>query len=1236
MVRKEDENISLGRGLWRRFQDVGGAARCFLQDDAGDIWIGTNSGVSLWDTQEFQDVRLGAEPPIDVFCLLRDSRKNVWAGTDAGLFRFDGKKFAQLGRTEGLLADRAYAVYEDSDQILWVGTETGLFRFDGRRFAAMSDKGMAWKPVLAIAADGEGNLWAGGEAGLFRDIGGSVRNVSADIRVSALCCGPDGDIWVGTARSGLFRWAPDGTGRSVDFGPAGKRHVLHLITDREGNVWGGTAGGGALCCVEGNTFSLTTDHGLPNNDVYGIMQDREGSLWFACFYGGIVLYRPSDFRVISDECVQEVMAQTGDGCILWGRGPDLSEFDGKAVRRHLLSAHVSPDPTVYSPPNVFDILEDSQGRIWVATSTWGLFCYETREDLERDRPRVYSPEHGLPDRHAFKVVEDRHGNIWIGGYLSLMRYNESGIERVAGSAEIGCSVVSALHADAAGVLWMGGWSSGGITRYDGEKFRRYAAADGLPGSKTTCVLSDREGRVWIGTDVGLSCFDGQSFTNYTMADGLAARFVERITEDSHGNLWIATLGGGITRYDGMEFQVLAERDGLLSNCVSGVIPAPDGSVFIATYRGVCQYFPDRRTAPGIRIDEVDTGRRRKHPKTVRLTTAALAVRIRYHALSSKTARMRYRYILEGHDKDWRGTWANEVTYPSLPVGKYTFKVVAVDRDFVQSEQPAVLRLTVEHDPRDEMITELELRVRERTRELEAALDYADNVITSMGDTLVVLNPDLTIRTVNPALLGLVGRTREELLGQSMDILLPRRERRLLAGLADEEPERGVAPFRLENVETAYVTSDGTPIPVLLSITALLDAGGDLLGAVCVASNLTETKRAEEERRRLEERIQYAQKLESLGILAGGIAHDFNNLLVGVLGNAELLREDMPQTSPLRDRADDIIASAKRAAELSRQMLAYSGQGRFVVEAVDLSKVVLELWELLTATVSRRIRINRVLEPGLDVECDPSQLRQILMNLVTNAAEAIGDGEGTIEVRTGSMRCDEAYLSGADVTGALTSRTYAFLAVYDSGCGMDESTRRRIFDPFFTTKFLGRGLGLAAAMGIVRGHQGALKVYTEPGKGSCFRVLLPLATRASEPDSEEEDDHDAPVGSGLVMLADDEESVLKLGEEYLRRFGFDVVTARDGVDAVEVFRKHADEIVAVLLDVTMPRMSGAEALNEIRAIRSEVPILLSSGYSEQIAGVALTDRQAVGFIQKPYERSALRRKLREILNFETGR
>ena len=280
-----------------------------------------------------------------------------------------------------------------------------------------------------------------------------------------------------------------------------------------------------------------------------------------------------------------------------------------------------------------------------------MFCYETREDLERDRPRVYSPERELPDRHAFRVAEDRNGNIWIGGYQGLMCYDGSCVERVAETAETGCAVVSALHADADGVLWMGGWSSGGITRHDGETFRRYGAADGLPGSKITCIVSDREGRVWIGSDVGLSCFDGQSFTNYTMADGLAARFVERIAEDPAGYLWIATLGGGITRYDGTEFQVLAERDGLLSNCVSGLIPAPDGSIFIATYRGVCRYFPNRRAAPAIRIDEVDTGRRRKNPKTVRLTTAALAVRIRYHALSSKTTRVRYRYILDGHDPD---------------------------------------------------------------------------------------------------------------------------------------------------------------------------------------------------------------------------------------------------------------------------------------------------------------------------------------------------------------------------------------------------------------------------------------------------------------------------------------------------------------------------------------------------------------------------------------------------------
>ena len=375
----------------------------------------------------------------------------------------------------------------------------------------------------------------------------------------------------------------------------------------------------------------------------------------------------------------------------------------------------------------------------------------------------------------------------------------------------------------------------------------------------------------------------------------------------------------------------------------------------------------------------------------------------------------------------------------------------------------------------------------------------------------------------------------------------------------------------------------------------------------------------------------AQKLESLGILAGGIAHDFNNLLTGVLGNASLARMDVPSSSPAAQPLSQIETTAHRAAELCQQMLAYAGKGKFVTTQLDLSTLVEEMAQLLEVSISKTAVLKLDLARNLPaVRADPTQIRQVTMNLITNASDAMGDGSGVIAITTGTMNCDRQYLNTTHLGEELKDGTYVFLEVRDTGCGMDQETQAKMFDPFFSTKFTGRGLGMAATLGIVRGHHGAIKIYSELGSGTTTKVLLP----ASEQPAATPKAHNAldPSwrGSGTVLIVDDEKVIRDLGARILGRQGFEVLKAESGAQALELFRAHTEEIAVVLLDLTMPGLSGEETFRELRRIRPDVRVILSSGYNEQDAIDRFVGEGLAGFLKKPYSNADLVRKFADVL------
>ena len=516
------------------------------------------------------------------------------------------------------------------------------------------------------------------------------------------------------------------------------------------------------------------------------------------------------------------------------------------------------------------------------------------------------------------------------------------------------------------------------------------------------------------------------------------------------------------------------------------------------------------------------------------------------------------------------------------------------------------------------------------RRISEQLGELDQIYRFAPVGLAVLDPGLKVVRINRILSELSPVPPADQAGRSLEQLFPELAEPMLeaAGVALEE-NRSLLGVELTGQTPA---SPGRDRSFLASFLPFRDADGKVLGIIAAALEITDRKEAEEDRRRLEAQMQQTQKLESLGVLAGGIAHDFNNLLMGVMGNAGLALMEMGPDDAARPWVEQVEKAAQRLAELTNQLLAYSGKGRFVSERMDLGGLVREMADLLGTVVSKKARVMFRLspEPAL-VEGDPTQIRQVVMNLITNASEALGDGEGTVTISTGLVDADQDYLAGEYLDNPPPPGVYAFMEVRDTGSGMDAATRARVFEPFFTTKFTGRGMGLGAVLGIVRSHGGTIRVWSSPGQGSSFRVLIPQAVNPSAQVEEgAEAGSEEPLAGVTVLVVDDEEVVRDMTKSGLEYFGLQVLTAEDGKHALEAFRRHQEEIDLVLLDMTMPRMDGAQVFAELRQIDTSVPVILTSGFSESDATARFPGKGLAGFLQKPFRPADLVDKLSQVL------
>jgi PAS domain S-box-containing protein len=478
--------------------------------------------------------------------------------------------------------------------------------------------------------------------------------------------------------------------------------------------------------------------------------------------------------------------------------------------------------------------------------------------------------------------------------------------------------------------------------------------------------------------------------------------------------------------------------------------------------------------------------------------------------------------------------------------------------------------------------------------------------------------------------------------------------------------RGAAALDAELTYSLALTADGRPLDIRWMVrdvsehvkmarqvrrlnseleSRIAQRTADLEAAQRLSRELFEK---EQEARRAAEaseaQSRHVQKLESIGVLAGGIAHDFNNLLHVVLGNADIALSNLTPSSSARGPLEEVVRATLRAADLTRQLLAYSGKGAFIVRHLDLSTEVREMATLLRTSISKQATLVWELESKLPaISADPTQIRQIVMNLITNASDALGEKGGTITLRTGVARLED--LDGQNFGAPLPGEDplepgkgpLVYLEIGDNGAGMSPDTLQRIFDPFFSTKFAGRGLGLAAVMGIVRSHHGLIRIRTEPGLGTAFRVLFPAVGGAAAKTSKPSGERTEWRGTGTILVVEDEESVREVAERILEDIGFETIGAEDGRQALDIMEGMGDRITAVILDLSMPRMGGAETFRRLREKRPELPILMMSGYTEQVVAPQFSDSSpgVTGFLQKPFLAEDLIAVLRRFAEASSG-
>ncbi len=1237
-----------------------------LVDNKDRVWVGTDKGLDRYDPASGKFVHyrhIPGDPSSlshnKVSMIRQSSDGFLWISTyGGGLNKFDPEKelftaykISAKG-ANGLGHDFVWTMIEDSNGFVWLGTEGGLYRFDSKT-----------KAFTQFFKDGKDY------------IGGLITELFEDDRKR---------IWIGTSGRGLRLYQIDSgtveTFRHDQDNPysLADETIWGIHQDVTGAIWFATFNG----VNRYDERSFRFDHyqrypgvknSLSTNSTQVFCEGKNGIIWIGTRGGGVnrfdsvnktfthFLQDPQNPDSLSNNTVLDIIVT--DNNALWiGTSAGLDLFNPK--NESFIHYQNDPDdPATLNHGNVWDIDIGRDNILWIGLYGGGL---------DRFDPVTETFTHFIPDKNdsnslisewVTTVFVDSDGMIWAGTEGGLSRLDpETGeftnfLPNFSDPNSLSDSTIHTIFQDNEDRLWIG--TNKGLNRFIKEmgKFKRYGTQDGLPGDISASIIEDNQGALWIGTNQGLSKFDPKTkkFRNYDARDGLQGnQFLRKAAlRDADGQLFF----GGVNGFNSFYPEKLHENP---------YIPP----VKLTEFRLFNKPVNLNGTSPLKRHINV--------AKNIVLSHDQTMFSFKFASLNYLSpGKNKYAYRMEGFDKDWNYVDSDQqlATYTNLDPGSYLFKVKGSNNDSVWNEKGTSIKITI-LPPWWETLwfkcvlfisfiglivivsqwrvrtisankRQLEVVVNQRTlelarikerledynRELENEVENRIEELYESRETYRRLIKDLPIGVfrsrphsshsdnmflmANPFLAKILDyESVDELMKLTIsDVYLDPRERQsFIDRLAEKKSVR--------DFEIKIKKRDGSPILVAITARTVLDGIHRVSYIEGVAEDITNKKRAEQQLRQV-------QKMEAIGNLAGGIAHDFNNILAPIVGMSEILIDDLAPNSPEQEMAQEILKASLRATELVRQILAFSRQTEYKVIPVKIQSVLREVLKLCRATIPSDIEIMEDIQDDCShVKADPTQIHQVAMNLITNAYHAIEGERGKIAVHLKEFELSQSDLPDS----SLKPGRYAHLAISDTGCGIDSSIIDKIFNPYFTTKEQGKGtgLGLATVYGIVREDQGDIKVYSELGKGSTFNIYLPVIEETAEIDTATKIKR-LQTGKERILFVDDEEPIVDLQKIILERLGYQVTSFTSSIEALKAFHSDPKAYDLVITDMTMPQMTGDLLSRELREIRSDVPILICTGFSDRIDQHQSKIIGIDGFLMKPIVKSELSKKIREIFN-----
>jgi len=1192
----------------------------------------------------------------------------VMGTSTMGLFLWHREEWKKVNEKTGLLSNSV----------------NGIVTLGGKLYTA-TDKGLS---IIDIHCDKNNNFKIDIDNGLNRSLDlppGEIKGIAIqykdryrDARLKS------SQIWLYSPKwLGCFDETDSNMTRyPVDIPLAEPKSVVHLLPDYRSGVYVGNRY--SINYFNYKTHSWETlgwNSDLISLGVNAMFIDFEKNIWISCDRGvnKIASRRFGNFQMKHGLLEDEVSAllEFEPGKFVLGHNNGITIYDRGKFLDIPLPQNVKPGEL---PNRVLDMQSDSKGDVWLALSWGGLAKINPRTIRSPARFTFYDQAHELPGGVNCLWFDKQSDRIFVGTSRGIFFRDIADTNKQPGQEFLLQPIgnfpppfARRIYGKSGKLRYIACHSEGLYVYVEsarGGQWKNYRTPSDDKVNNVYSVKKDSSGRLLIGTIAGLYILENETLQKFKHNGFQVDRPVYFILEDKKHRLWIGT-DNGVIRWDGKTKRIYTTAEGLsgLETNRTAVVEDSRGRIWIGTNRGVSVYqeeFDDNelfQPPPKVQLLTLETPGRRiplTGNQPIQLTFRENTIGFYFRGISFLDENaLRFTHCLKGFENEWTkeqyhhnqmirytnlppgtyhfylkvknslGTWSHVVSSPKITILKPFFKTWWFYSLSVLSIGIVLFLISRFFSDRRHKIL-LAREVEARTNQLKAVEQRYRRLFEESKDVVFITSPEGKIIDINPAGVDLLGfRSREELLAiESIAHFYNNPEDRL--AYKEEIEKKGY----VKDYEVTYKRKDGELVTALLTASVERDEAGKIIAYRGIARDITGQKK-------LEEQLIQARKMEAIGTLAGGIAHDFNNILAVIMGQAELVTEEIPekidkiegpQIDGIRNSARHIVTAADRGAELVRQILTFSRQSKHERKAIDLSMIIQDSLSLLRSILPATIEISRDIRAvSRYVLADPTQIRQVMLNFGTNAAHAMRETGGTLGITLEEVCLDEETVKRYN---DIDTGLYLKLTVSDTGHGMSPGVMKRIFDPYFTTKKTGEGtgMGLAVIHGIVKGYGGDISVHSQPGKGTIFQVLLPcVVDPEQEQTGRDQKEEEIPGGSERILLVDDEIQLLDAVSHILGKKGYQVKTISHPLDALDAFKENPGQFDLIICDLTMPHMTGIQLAREIKKIDPVIPIILCSGFGSVINREQIKDLGLNDFITKPINRSNLTRLVRKVLD-----